>query len=166
MRILVTTDGSDFSQAAIEKCCWIVAKPEVTAIKIVSVYQVIVSLDIQAASIEYVQELEDAAHKQAEDFVAQAAAVIRECFPNSNIDITTQVPTGASDRVLIETAKEWNADLVVVGSHGRGFWGRMMVGSISDSLVHHVPCSVLVVRKTGRENEQRFGRTKPGHSGN
>ena len=153
MRILIATDGSDFSQAAIEKCCRIVAKPEDTAIKIVSVYQVIVSLDIEAASTEHFQELEDATHKQAEDFVAQAAAAIRECFPNSNIDITTQISTGASDQVLIETAKEWNADLVIVGSHGRGFWGRMMIGSISDSLVHHAPCSVLVVRKTEREYE-------------
>ena len=37
-------------------------------------------------------------------------------------------------------------DLIVVGSHGRGFWGRLL-GSVSDGVVHHAPCSVLVVRK-------------------
>ncbi len=151
MRILLATDGSDFSRAAIEKCCRIVAEPENTAIKIVSVYQVVVPLDIHGASIEYSQEMEDAARKQAEDFVAEAAAVIRECFSNSKIDVTTQVLAGAIDQVLIETAKGWNADLIVVGSHGRGFWGRVMVGSVSDSLVHHAPCSVLVVRTMKEE---------------
>lgn len=54
---------------------------------------------------------------------------------------------GAADRAIIETAKEWEADLIVVGSHGRGFWGRLTAGSVSDSLVHHAPCSVLVARK-------------------
>ena len=153
MKILIATDGSEFSKAAIEKCCQIIAKPENTTIKIVSVYQVVVPLDIHAASVGYSLEMERAAERQAEDFVAEAAAVIRECFPNSNIDITTQVLVGATDQAIIEAAKEWNADLVVVGSHGRGFWGRVMVGSVSDSLVHHAPCSVLVVRKPERENE-------------
>jgi nucleotide-binding universal stress UspA family protein len=153
MRILIATDGSEFSKAAIEKCCQIVAEPENTAIKVISVYQVVVPLDIHAASIGYSQEMEGAMRKQAEDFVAEAAAAIRACFPNSNIDVTTQVSRGVSDHAIIETAKEWNADLIVVGSHGRGFWGRVMVGSVSDSLVHHAPCSVLVVRKTERENE-------------
>ncbi|MDQ3750988.1 MAG: universal stress protein [Acidobacteriota bacterium] len=153
MKILVATDGSEFSKAAIEKCCQIVAEPENTAIKIVSAYQVVVPFDIHAVSVEYSLEMERATQRQAEEFVAEAAAAIRECFPNSNIDITTQVLVGASDHVIIETAKEWNADLIVVGSHGRGFWGRVMVGSVSDSLVHHAPCSVLVVRKGERENK-------------
>ncbi|MDQ3798832.1 MAG: universal stress protein, partial [Acidobacteriota bacterium] len=70
---------------------------------------------------------------------------IRERFPN--IDVTTQISTGAPDETLIEAARKWSADLIVIGSHGRGFWGRMLLGSITDALVHHAPCSVLVVRK-------------------
>lgn len=153
MKILIATDGSDFSKAAIEKCCRIIAEPENTRIKIVSAYQIIVPFDIHGASIEYSRQMEDAARGQAEDSVAEAAAAIGACFPDSTIEITTQVLTGASDQMIIETAKEWNADLIVVGSHGRGFWGRVMVGSVSDSLVHHAPCSVLVVRQPERENE-------------
>jgi nucleotide-binding universal stress UspA family protein len=58
---------------------------------------------------------------------------------------------GMPEQILLETAKEWNADLIVVGSHGRGFWGRMLLGSVTDALVHHAPCSVLVVRQTNAE---------------
>jgi nucleotide-binding universal stress UspA family protein len=149
MRILVSTDGSEFSRAAAEKCCQIIASPDKTAIKIVSVFEVVEPMDI-SISPEFSQELEEGARQQAEEFSAQTAAIIRQRFPDSKIDLTIQVSrSSAPDRVLIEAAKEWAADIIVIGSHGRGFWGRMLLGSITDSLVHYAPCSVLVVRKTG-----------------
>ena len=148
MRILITTDGSDFSKAAIEKCCQIVVKPEDTAIKIVSVYELAVPLDAFPTPTEFSEKLENSARGQAEEFAEQAAAMIRERFTNSNMDLTMQVSMGTPEQILLETAKEWNADLIVVGSHGRGFWGRMLLGSVTDALVHHAEgCSVLVVRK-------------------
>jgi len=147
MRILITTDGSDFSKAAVEKCCQMVIKPEDTAIKIVSVYELTLPLDVFPAPTDFSERLETSAREQAEEFAEQAAATIREYFPDSNIDLTLQIAVGAPEQILIEEAKEWNADLVVVGSHGRGFWGRMLLGSTTDALVHHAPCSVLVVRK-------------------
>ena len=149
MKILISTDGSEFSRAAIEKCFQIIVEPETTAIRIVSVFEVIEPMDI-SISPEFSQELESSARQKAQEFAAQAAAQVRERFPN--IDLTTQVSLGAPDETLVEAAKQWQADLIVIGSHGRGFWGRMLLGSITDSLVHHAPCSVLVVRGTNREN--------------
>jgi nucleotide-binding universal stress UspA family protein len=150
MRILITTDGSDFSKAAVEKCCQMVVKPEDTAIKIVSVYELTLPLDVFPAPTDFSERLETSAREQAEEFAEQSAAIIRQYFPDSNIDLTLQVAVGAPEQILIEEAKNWNADLVVVGSHGRGFWGRMLLGSTTDALVHHAPCSVLVVRKPGK----------------
>lgn len=150
MRILITTDGSDFSKAAVEKCCQMVVKPDKTAIKIVSVYELTLPLDVFPAPTEFSERLETSAREQAADFAEQAAALIRGNFPDSEIDIITEVAVGAPEQILIEEAKEWNADLVVVGSHGRGFWGRMLLGSTTDALVHHAPCSVLVVRKPNK----------------
>ncbi|HEY0048393.1 MAG TPA: universal stress protein [Pyrinomonadaceae bacterium] len=149
MRILISTDGSDFSRAAVEKCFQIIVSPENTAIKIVSVFEVIEPMDI-SISPEFSQELESSARKKAQEFAEQAVARVKERFPN--IDLTTQVSKGAPDQMLIEEAKKWSADLIVIGSHGRGFWGRMLLGSITDSLVHHAPCSVLVVRGTNDQN--------------
>jgi nucleotide-binding universal stress UspA family protein len=149
MRILISTDGSEFSRAAVEKCFQIIVSPEKTSIKIVSVFEVLEPMDI-SISPEFSQELESSARKKAEEFAAQAAARIKERFPE--IDLTTQISLGAPDEILIQAAKQWAADLIVIGSHGRGFWGRMLLGSITDSLVHHAPCSVLVVRSASREN--------------
>lgn len=153
MRILISADGSDFSRAAVEKCCQIIVQPGDTAIKIVSVYEVIEPVDLFDAPAEFSRRLEDSARRQAEEFAEQAAATIRECFPDSNIDLTVQVSKGAPEQILVETAQDWGADLVVVGSHGRGFWGRTLLGSVTDTLVHHAPCSVLVVRKEKRGND-------------
>ena len=144
MKILVSTDGSEFSRAAIEKCCQIVVEPGATQIKIVSVFEVVEPMDI-SISPEFSKELESSAQQKAQEFADEAAAQIKESFPN--IGLTVQISKGAPDEILIETARAWAADIIVIGSHGRGFWGRMLLGSITDSLVHHAPCSVLVVRR-------------------
>jgi nucleotide-binding universal stress UspA family protein len=144
MKIIVLTDGSEFSRAAVEKCCQIIVAPDETRIKIVSVFEVVEPMDI-SISPEFSRELETSARKNAEEFAEESAAQFRERFPN--IDLTSQISMGAPDQILIETAKQWSADLIVIGSHGRGFWGRMLLGSITDLLVHNAPCSVLVVKE-------------------
>ena len=47
---------------------------------------------------------------------------------------------------IIEAAMAENADMIVVGSHGRGTVGRFLIGSVSDHVVRNAPCPVLVVR--------------------
>lgn len=47
---------------------------------------------------------------------------------------------------IVEAAREWPADLIVVGSHGRGGIGRILLGSVAESVARHAPCPVLVVR--------------------
>ena len=63
--------------------------------------------------------------------------------------LTTEVLCGPPAQEIVQQAEDWGADLVVVGSHGYGFWSRALLGSVSNSVVHHAPCSVLVVRKPG-----------------
>lgn len=54
---------------------------------------------------------------------------------------------------IVEVAQAEGADVIVVGSHGRGAIGRALIGSVSDQVVRRAPCPVLVVRsKGGRES--------------
>lgn len=147
MRILITTDGSDFSTAAVEKACEIVADAARTEFKIVSVYEFALPLDVFPSPDEFHEKLETNARQQAEEFAESAANIVRSRFPDNTPSIETEVAPGAPEQVVVETAREWNADMIVVGSHGRGFWERMLLGSTTDALVHHAPCSVLVVRR-------------------
>lgn len=82
----------------------------------------------------------------AEQHLKSAEAQIRGRFAGEELDLTTEVIRGYPDKAIIDAAMEWKADLIVVGSHGRGFWGRLL-GSVSNGVVHHATCSVLVVRK-------------------
>ena len=149
MRVLIATDGSDYSKAAIAESCRFVIQPDSTEIKVVSAFEDAIPLAAEpfAISAEYYQKMDDAVHDQANAFISEAAADIRNHFPDKDLKLTTEILRGSPDQQIIEKAKEWNADLIVVGSHGRGFWGRML-GSVSDGVVHHAPCSVLVVRKS------------------
>lgn len=53
---------------------------------------------------------------------------------------------GKADEEIVATAEDVGADLIVVGSRGLGTMQRMLVGSVSESVVRHAPCPVLVVR--------------------
>lgn len=149
MRILLVTDGSNFSETAIDACQKIVVHPETTSFKIISAVEfptMLPSDPFIGASADYYDQIEQAGHNQAKEFVEESAAQLRSLFSGVALDLTTEVLDGSAQRVIVEKAESWNADLIVIGSHGRGFWSRTMIGSVSDSVMHHAPCSVLVVR--------------------
>jgi universal stress protein A len=58
---------------------------------------------------------------------------------------------------IVEAARSERADVIVVGSHGRGALGRALIGSVSDQVVRHAPCPVLVVRSTHGQAEAGTG---------
>jgi nucleotide-binding universal stress UspA family protein len=146
MRILIATDGSEFSKAAIQESCNYII-PGKVEVKIVTVYEdEPLAIEPHSAAIEYYHLAVDAVRKQAADFIHEGEAEIRRHFPDENIGLVTEILEGPPDREIIDEARRWKADLIVVGSHGRGFWGRIL-GSVSTGIIHHAHCSVLVVRK-------------------
>ena len=52
---------------------------------------------------------------------------------------------GASDDALAKEVEEWDADVLVVGSHGKGWVDRLLVGSTTERILRHLPTSTLVV---------------------
>ncbi|WP_035985277.1 universal stress protein [Leptolyngbya sp. KIOST-1] len=52
---------------------------------------------------------------------------------------------GSPGRAICTLAGTWGADLIVVGSHGRKGLSELFLGSVSNYVIHHAPCSVLVV---------------------
>jgi len=147
MKVIIATDGSEYSKAAVEECCRMIIRPEDVEIKIVAAYEnvYVVMGEPVAVSADYYQELTKAAANQADIFADEARRIVRERLDGRVKDVSVDVVNGSPEHMIVEIAKEWKANLIVVGSHGRGFWGRLL-GSVSDAVVHHAPCSVLVVR--------------------
>jgi nucleotide-binding universal stress UspA family protein len=76
---------------------------------------------------------------------AGAQAIVEEARANG-ADATFLVWEGEPGEAIVSAAEAESADLIVVGSHGRGPMGRFLVGSVSDFIVRHASCPVLVVR--------------------
>lgn len=145
MRVLIATDGSDYSEAAVAEFCRLFAGLNDLHVTIISTYEVIVPLDAFATTAQFSEERNSAMHAHAEKCVTDAAAVIRKHFPQA--DIKTEIAMDFPERFIVESAISDKTDLIVVGSHGRGFWGRLTLGSVSGAVTHHAPCSVMIVRK-------------------
>jgi nucleotide-binding universal stress UspA family protein len=59
------------------------------------------------------------------------------------------VPIGSSLTEIVDAARGWPADLIVIGSHGRGGVERALLGSVAEGVMRRAPCPVLVVRGKG-----------------
>ena len=153
MKVLIPTEGSEFSKAAVSKCCQMIDESENTEIEIFSAAEPAFTPSESAGlAIEYMEELEAEALRKATEAVAVAEAEVRKGYPDLAVRLTTKVVKGPPKQAIVEEAETWGADLIIMGSHGYGFWKRAMLGSVSNSVVHHAPCSVLVVRSPESQN--------------
>ncbi len=59
----------------------------------------------------------------------------------------TEIGNPASE--IVKAAKDWPADLIVIGSHGRGGLTRALMGSVAEGVMRQAPCPVLVARAKG-----------------
>jgi nucleotide-binding universal stress UspA family protein len=76
----------------------------------------------------------------------QLAQVLVERGRELGVEVSFLVWTGDPGDMIVEAAQSEHADMVLVGSHGRGAVGRFFLGSVSEHVVRHAPCPVLVVR--------------------
>lgn len=104
------------------------------------------SIDIYAESFSSIKEIENAVVNDALKILELTKRNLEQFFLNKNIVIFTQILNGSPESRIVEKAEEIQADLIVVGSHGYNRWKRLLIGSVSDAIVHHAPCSVLVIR--------------------
>jgi hypothetical protein len=125
-RILLCTDGSRFSDAAavsaakIAHCC---AAP-VT----------VVSALVPSHSEQRQQEGREA--------VTRTVAQLKQ----EGVDVEGVALPGEADDVIIKLAEENKADLIVVGTHGRTGFGKVLLGSVSERVIGKAKCAVLLVK--------------------
>ncbi len=76
----------------------------------------------------------------------QLAQELVERGRTAGVDVSFLIWTGDPGDMIVEAAEAEHADMILVGSHGRGTVGRLLLGSVSEHVVRNAPCPVLVVR--------------------
>ena len=152
MKILLATDGTKHGTAAAEmvmKLC-LGAGDSIHLISVVDM-AVPLSIDIYGGYLPDTTELEKTAKENAAKVIAETTELLNAQFKDNNVNITGDVLFGSPDSRIVETAEAMGTDLIVMGSHGYKRWERLLLGSVSNSVVHHAHCSVLVVRTPDAE---------------
>ena len=141
-RILVPTDFSPQSERA-----WATARRLARALGAELVLlHVFVELPFYSEvplSAERVREAHGAARTWAVEPLDQWAATAR----GEGLAVKTLVRTGIAHEDIVATARDEGADLIAIGTHGRGGLNRLMLGSVCDRVIRLAPCPILAIRE-------------------
>jgi nucleotide-binding universal stress UspA family protein len=148
MKVLLAVDGSECSKNAVHE---VATRPwrDGTELKIISIieepFQYLLTdpfLITEAIRVNLMEKEDEKMNSLLEELKAS----IHSAKMSEELEIETEVIWGSPKRMIVEEAEKWEADLIVVGCHGYGNIKRFLLGSVSQSVAMHAPCSVEIVR--------------------
>lgn len=149
MKILVATDGSTYSDYAVNFVAnqkW----PEGSEIRVISVLEHSALESVSAG--EYALKLNEM-REHVRDIIKYIASSAADIIASKEHKVSYTTREGVAAEEIIDEAKDWRADLVVVGTHGRRGLTKFLLGSVAQRIAVHAPCSVEIVRKPKETSE-------------
>ena len=153
-RILVAIDKSNFSKCAFERAVSL-AKGLDAKLMLLHVLSIDEEGSPQINTLYgdgYYSKINEILREQYEkewtEFTQDYLKLLQEWTDEAKIagvDAECTQPSGNPSRTICNLAKTWQADLIVMGSHGRKGMRELFLGSVSNYVMHHAPCSVLIV---------------------
>lgn len=141
-RIVVGVDGSDYAEAALD---WALDEARRRGAKLQVVhswqYLPVVAEPMAGAPPIPFEELAANAQQVVDEAVAKATG-----GKDAGVDIEVTIVEGPPAAALLDCAKD--ADLLVVGSRGRGGFKGLLLGSVSQQISHHAHCPVVILPKS------------------
>ncbi len=146
MRIVVATDGSSHATQTTELVAGIAWPPD-SILRIISVMEPSMATlsPWLGAAATYSTDLD----AQIETYQQDEMATVVRHLRAANRSVEGAVLRGRPATVIVDEASTFDADLVIVGSRGRGPIASLVLGSTSSEVVDHAPCPVLVARTSG-----------------
>jgi nucleotide-binding universal stress UspA family protein len=145
-RILVAVDGSATSNkaitAALEMASYSGGRSVIRLIHVIDEMAYFTGLDPYAGqTYSVISVMRDAGEK----VLAEALAVVQSANVQADTVLVDRLGAHLAETVA-EKSKEWDASLIVVGTHGRKGIGRMLMGSGAEQIIRLSNCPVLVIR--------------------
>lgn len=137
-QILVPTDGSEYATEAAERAFDLATAVD-APVALICVAELGPFGSVRLPGDE--TSAADALTEQAETFVTE----LEDRAAKRDVETTTAVRTGTPVHEILEFADEIDADVIVMGTRGRGGISRMMLGSVTDGVTRHSSTDVLVV---------------------
>jgi nucleotide-binding universal stress UspA family protein len=141
-RIMVAVDGSETSQRGLQEAIHL-AKDQKARLAIVHVIDIVVVFGAGQFPGTYVEATRELARNTIEHARATAQAAGIEPEIQTREIVTTGYHVGDT---IAELARDWKADLLVVGTHGRRGVSRLLIGSVAERIVRAAPCPLLLIR--------------------
>jgi nucleotide-binding universal stress UspA family protein len=143
MHVLIASDGSELALHAAQKGFALLGKPErVTLLSVISAIPMADAAGFDG--VAYSPEAEQAMWTAELEGAHAELTHTAQALHGTAIEKRAEVGDAAS--TICRVAGEIEADVIVLGSHGRTGMSRLFLGSTSEHVVRHAPCPVLVVR--------------------
>lgn len=147
MKVLIATDGSPYAQAALDSVAereW----AEGTQFLILHVVQPLpptyIGLSYSYGDVSAL--VHEAGRTHGEQVVSRAVAQLTEKLNKK--DVAGLVTAGPIEDRIVQIADNWQADMIIVGSHGRTGLAKFFIGSVAEAVLARAHCSVEVIRLT------------------
>jgi nucleotide-binding universal stress UspA family protein len=135
-KVLVPLDGSTLAEAPLSTACEFAAKDGAT----ISLLRAAEAFTMPGADTV---EAQVTAVREAEEYLA---AVVRRLKDKGITRVETHVWYGPPAAAIVEAAAVQKADLIVMSTHGRSGLGRLVLGSVAESVLRGTTTSILIVR--------------------
>src|SRR5208283_3407639 len=96
--------------------------------------------------LHVLQPIGPAPPQMAPGYAPELVERIAKELHSAGFNVNTAVEVGDIRETIIDSAAEWRADLIVVGSHGQRGIQRFLLGSVAEFVARHAKCSVEIVR--------------------
>lgn len=146
-KILLATDGSEEATLAARTAADIADKTT-SELHMVYAEPVPVYGEFPSGRFEISEAVEKEVRDRAQRFLDDQ---VKQIEADGGTVAQAHLRMGRSDEEIVTLGQEIGAGLIVVGSRGLGGMRRALMGSVSDSVVRHAHCPVLVVRKEERD---------------
>lgn len=138
-KILVPVDGSPISDAGISLAIKLAA-PLHAKVRFVYVVEPARVLEVASAPITVLEP--DIAKAAGKEFLAEAVARAR----SAEVNTSSELAEGPATDKILEAARSFGADVIVMGTHGRGGIMRAVLGSVAEGVIRRAHIPVLVTR--------------------
>ena len=142
-RILVPINTSSTSERALQEAIKIAAGK--AHLHLIYVLEEIFPVGAEGYDYANSATLREAERKIAEDTLAKAAEKVRQSGATVEVSLLDEPEQSVVDAIN-NTALNWPADLIVIGTHGRSGLTRLLLGSVAEGVVREASVPVLLVR--------------------